>query len=297
MSHELAQRVSFGRALVVKTPFAAEEQQDIIAAYDNALAYADEQIGRLLQAIEESTDRNNTYIILTSDHGEAFGEHDSYGHGWTLYREELHVPLMIVGPGVPAGLRIPRVARLCEIFPTVMELTLGQRDAFTRTSLRRHWDPAFQPEAYDLGVVSELKSGFEILARRPSISLTTQDWHYLHHSDGRRELYRWTEDPGEQTDLSGRAEFQPVLGDLHTQLCDLVRDSAQPWYAPPYLLALNEPGLSYMSSLASGMQRADRGPPGPRVGMAQDVFPKDAAETSRKRVRSKEDLLRSLPYR
>ena len=111
MSRDLARRVSFGNALMPERPFTPEEQKDIIAAYDNGLAYADEQIGRVLRAIEESPERDHTYVILTADHGEAFGEHGAYGHGWTLHREVLHVPLIIAGPGIPSGLRVSRIAR------------------------------------------------------------------------------------------------------------------------------------------------------------------------------------------
>ncbi len=296
MSPELARRVSFGHGLVPERPFTSDEHRDIIAAYDNSLAYADEQIGRLLRAIEQSPERDNTYIILTSDHGEAFGEHGSYGHGWTLYREVLHVPLILAGPGIPSGLRVSRVARIREIFPTVMELALGERFPFNRTSLRRFWNPSFQPEGYDLGATSQLSSGFQQLAKPPLISLMTEEWHYLHRADGRSELYRWTTDPREQTDLSSRPEFRPLMNELHAQLSERMRHSMRPWFAPHYLLALDTPETSLLRELAFGFPPG-AGPPGPRVGMSQAGFPPDTSEPPKRRVRTEEDLLRSLPYR
>ena len=79
------------------------EREGVIAAYDNGLNYIDSQVGELLQFLERSPEWSNTYVIITADHGEGFGEHDTYTHGWDLYREVLHVPLIVAGPGIPAG--------------------------------------------------------------------------------------------------------------------------------------------------------------------------------------------------
>ena len=83
--------------------FSADQRKSLAAAYDNALTYTDSQMGELLQFLERSPQWSNTYVIITADHGEAFGEHHTYTHGWDLYREVVHVPLIVVGPGVPAG--------------------------------------------------------------------------------------------------------------------------------------------------------------------------------------------------
>ena len=296
MSNELARRVSFGRALVPDRPFTDNEQRDIIAAYDNGLAYADEQIGRLLHELEASPEGRNTYIIVTADHGEAFGEHGSYGHGWTLHREVLHVPLIIAGPGVPSGLRISRVARTRELFPTVIELSLGERFPFTRASLRRFWNPGFQPEPYDEGATSELSSGRMTLGKPPAISVMTSEWHYIHDATGREELYHWPDDPEEKADLSGLQEHQDTVRELHDQLVARMGTSIRPWSAPHYLFAFDRPGYSFLRELAFGSRTGDA-PPGLRVGMSQAYFPRDPSEPSSPRIRSDEDLLRSLPYR
>ena len=65
---------------------------------------------------------DNTVMIITSDHGEEFGEHNNYEHGHSLYNELLHVPLIISGPGIsPATITAP--VRLLDILPTVQHLT------------------------------------------------------------------------------------------------------------------------------------------------------------------------------
>ena len=93
----------------------AEQRKSLAAAYDNALNYTDSQMGELLRFLERSPEWRNTYVIITADHGEAFGEHHSYSHGWDLYREVLHVPLAVVGPGIPRGVRDTGTARTRQI--------------------------------------------------------------------------------------------------------------------------------------------------------------------------------------
>ncbi len=297
MSPELARRVSFGRGLIPERPLTADEQRDVIAAYDNSLAYADEQVGRLLDALAATPESSNTYIILTADHGEAFAEHGAYGHGWTLNREVLHVPLIIAGPGVPSGQRIPRVVRIREIFPTVVELALGERFPFDRASLRRHWNPAFQPEDYDEGAVSELSTGFQLLGRPPILSLITSEWHYIHDAAGRRQLYRWPADPEEKLNLSERPEYQDTVRALHGRLAGHLGSSVRPWRAPQYLTALDRPGFSFLREMAFHPP-AGEGPPAaqPRIGMSQAQFSPDTSAPPGQPVRSDEDLLRTLPY-
>lgn len=76
--------------------------------------------GELLTTLR-TVQRDNLVLILTSDHGEAFGEHGSLLHGDTVYQEEVHVPLVLRGPGLPAGLRTEPVG-LIDLAPTLLEL-------------------------------------------------------------------------------------------------------------------------------------------------------------------------------
>src|SRR5262249_35834350 len=62
-------------------------------------------------------------IALTSDHGEALGDHGELVHGFFLYEATLRVPLLLRGPGVRPGTRVPIVARSVDLFPTILELS------------------------------------------------------------------------------------------------------------------------------------------------------------------------------
>ena len=67
-------------------------------AYDDCLAYLDEQLGRLFNRVDRSGVLGNTLVIVTADHGEQFGEHDLYCHASSLYDPEIHVPLLVILP-------------------------------------------------------------------------------------------------------------------------------------------------------------------------------------------------------
>lgn len=95
--------------------------------YDAEVATVDRAIGELREQLASHGLAGETLIVLTSDHGEAFGEHGAVGHGRTLFAEELHVPLILNGPGFgAAGRRVGGVARQIDLLPTLLEL-VGRR--------------------------------------------------------------------------------------------------------------------------------------------------------------------------
>ena len=69
--------------------------------YDDCIAYLDQQIGAMLDELERRGVLENTIVIITSDHGEEFGEHNVFNHGYSLYLYETHVPLIIISGAVP----------------------------------------------------------------------------------------------------------------------------------------------------------------------------------------------------
>ncbi|ELZ98895.1 putative sulfatase [Haloferax mucosum ATCC BAA-1512] len=87
--------------------------------YDASVRYLDDQVGRVLDWLEAQGKLDDTVLILTSDHGEYFGEHGGLSHGDFLYDEVLHVPLLISGPGVPSGETREDLVSLADVFATV----------------------------------------------------------------------------------------------------------------------------------------------------------------------------------
>ena len=91
-----------------------------IAAYDQEIAFADHQVGRLMAALESAGARQDTLFVLTSDHGEAFGEHGESGHGRHLYETTQHIPLILVHPAMGRGVVTDLLASTQDIYPTIL---------------------------------------------------------------------------------------------------------------------------------------------------------------------------------
>lgn len=110
------------KAPVVPGEFRVEDIEQMIALYDGEVSYADEWVGKIVQAVDARDDR--TAIIFTADHGEAFGEHGVFWeHMDGIYVENVHIPLILVnaGGGAP-GTRRGDLVGCVDILPTVREL-------------------------------------------------------------------------------------------------------------------------------------------------------------------------------
>ena len=107
-----------------KYAFTKRDKERIEALHDGEISYHDEYFGKFLAKLRELGLDENTIIVVTSDHGEEFQEHGSWGHGHSVYQELLGVPLLFRWPGViPANARVAPVVSTLDIGPTVLEAT------------------------------------------------------------------------------------------------------------------------------------------------------------------------------
>ena len=91
--------------------------------YDKGIQYEDKYIGELFAALGQRGLKDNTLIIITSDHGESLWQHGLATHGKALYRELIHVPLIVLQPHhVPSGLRVEPLVSTASIPATVLSL-------------------------------------------------------------------------------------------------------------------------------------------------------------------------------
>jgi arylsulfatase A-like enzyme len=213
-----------------------EEIQAEVDVYDGAISYIDDELGRLLDGLRSRGLLDNTIVIVTSDHGEQFGEHGLFLHSNSLYHPLLHVPLLISYPGrVPSGQRVDGRASLRDIPATIVELIGAAGDqVFPGASLSRYWS-APNAHAGDAGgatVLSEVKHSYwaekwQPASRGDMHSLMNDRHHYIRNGDGREELYAIRTDPTEEHDLSGSEESRPLLerfrAELAAELVDSVR--------------------------------------------------------------------------
>ncbi|MDX2169341.1 MAG: sulfatase [Deltaproteobacteria bacterium] len=106
-------------------PLGAQEQAALMAQYDGAIAFADAQLGRLVDALRRSGALDRTLIVVTADHGEEFYEHHNWRHGNQLYNEIVHVPLLFRLPERLPAARRSDVSMLVDVFPTLVNLVDG----------------------------------------------------------------------------------------------------------------------------------------------------------------------------
>ena len=117
-----------------------------MADYDREIRYVDDELRELIATLEATGNAEDTIVVLTSDHGEEFLEHGLLSHGGHLYEETLRVPLLIHGPGIPAGQRVATPVAMADLMPTLLELfdlpAPADREARSLLPLVRGADPA-----------------------------------------------------------------------------------------------------------------------------------------------------------
>jgi choline-sulfatase len=163
--------------------------------YIGEIAFADAQIGRLLEALDTHRLREKTIVIVTGDHGESLGEHGERDHGIFLYESVLRVPLIVRAPGVPAT-RIGTVVRLTDVFPTILDLLyLPARpgDGQSLRSLMSGREHTADLEAYSESLYPQRFGWSPLRALR--------DGRFKLIDAPRRELYDLERDPFEQHNL------------------------------------------------------------------------------------------------
>jgi len=90
--------------------------------YQGEISYADNSFGFILKELDDQQILENTVVVFTSDHGDGLGEHGESTHSLFIYESTTRVPLLMTGPGVPAGRRVDQLVRTVDIAPTVLDL-------------------------------------------------------------------------------------------------------------------------------------------------------------------------------
>jgi arylsulfatase A-like enzyme len=185
-----------------------EDIADLKALYRGELHYVDYQIGRLLDELSKQGIRDETMVVFTADHGEAFGEHNRWGHHPHMYDELLRVPLIVDEPGREPESMSTQVS-LIDIFPTICDACNVERPE------KLQGDTLFNK---DNGVELGTSQGGQRLAAR------TSEWKCLWHvADDEVELYNLDSDPEETHEVSDN--YPDVVNRLKGEMKDY-RDTA-----------------------------------------------------------------------
>jgi len=183
--------------------------------YLGALREADALIGSLIEHLERSGRFQDTIIIVTGDHGQAFGQHGTYGNGTSVDEESVHVPLILIGSRLAAG-RDSRLTGHIDVAPTVMDMM--------RLPVPGGWDGASL-----FGSRRERPVYFANLSSNPVIGYRVRDRKVIaDFASGEVEVYDLAADPGEQADLSGKLS-KPALDRQRRWIAGWARSTNQRW--------------------------------------------------------------------
>lgn len=170
----------------------AGQWRNLVRSYLACTSFVDSQVGRILAALEETGQAENTIVVLWGDHGWHLGEKGITGKN-TLWDRSTHVPLIFAGPGVTAGQRCQRPAELLDIYPTLCELCgLPKLEQFEGISLGPQLRDANAPRERP-AITSHNQGNFGV---------RTEKWRYIRYIDGSEELYDMTADPREWNNIA-----------------------------------------------------------------------------------------------
>ena len=219
-----------------KSRLSRQEIAFVRDAYDECVAGLDEQLGRILGELGRLGVLEHTWLIVTSDHGESFGEQPGFfGHGTSLYQPQLHVPLVIVPPsGTPSPVRqvVSETVSLRDLPATVVDLLNLEAGApFPGASLAPLWvRPPVQTVVEPTGrspALSEVvpidpvdpESAAILERRRAWATLAEGNWIYLRREGSEpEELFDLRTDGRERDNRAGDPAVQPVIEQMRRRL-------------------------------------------------------------------------------
>lgn len=205
---------------------ATDELAATIERYDEEIAFADHEIGRLLDALRDLGLEHDTLVVLAGDHGEGLMQHGHMEHGVHIYEEAVRVPLMFRLPGrIAAGRVLSEPVELLDVFPTVLQLTgaepmsgLQGRSLADALAGRAALDPRRAIHLHRRHYVPGMLGNIPVAGEK--FGLRLGPWKYIEgEEEGTRELFNLDDDPGERVN---RFDSSP-------DVAERLRTSLQAW--------------------------------------------------------------------
>jgi len=197
-------------------------KKDVIALYDGEIAHVDYHIGRLFDYLKKGGLKKNTIVIITSDHGEEFKEHQSFGHGHHFYSEVTKIPIIIHFPlKITAGVRVKEAVSLLDLPLTILKLAQLEAPAqFKKFSidLQRYFKRKSNKISNNRPLVME-----SMIAGPKCFALIQQNHKYFakHQFSTEGKIIKWIQvpesmfniynDPDDQLNLLGSPQAEPII--------------------------------------------------------------------------------------
>lgn len=193
--------------------------RDVLRMYYTVVSHLDQQIGRILAALEETGQAGNTIVIFSSDHGLGVGSHGIRGKQ-NMYEHTVGVPLILAGPGIPSGARRRAQVYLRELYPTTCDLVgIKIPASVSGTSFA----PVIQ------GQVESIHDSVFCYFRDVQRMIRTDGWKLIHYPKvDQWQLFDLNADPHELDNLVEETEKAEILATLRRQLAELQQANQDP---------------------------------------------------------------------
>ncbi len=179
--------------------------------YDVELRFVDLMIKNLVDELYRLGVGRDTLIVITSDHGQGFNDHDYPYHGMKLYQEQIHVPLIMAGESLPTGLKLDGLVRSIDIAPTILDVVgyppeMAPAD-IEGISLRPMWEerPQERPRQGGASIAAYGETSYpkEIAGESPVFSVIEGNLKLIAYSESRseNELFDLAADPTESNNI------------------------------------------------------------------------------------------------
>lgn len=180
--------------------------RELVMSYLASTSFVDAKVGQVLQALEKTRYKDNTIVVLASDHGWSLGQQTHFKK-WALWETTTRVPLIIRYPDMPnQGKKSASPVNLLDIFPTLVDLCqLPSPD-----------------HSLDGQSLVKLLQNPNNVSKQPSIttlgqgnhSVRDRHWRYIRYADGSEELYNHQKDPQEWNNLAGNKQYEKIIQSL-----------------------------------------------------------------------------------
>jgi arylsulfatase A-like enzyme/Tfp pilus assembly protein PilF len=195
--------------------------------YDGEIAFADEQVGRLLRFLKDKGLYKNTVIVLCGDHGESLGEHGEKTHGFFIYNATMHVPLIVHAPGNGVARVVADPVSLVDLMPTMLsavgvEVPSQVQGRNLLPDLRAENSEQMRTDPGDHGRVLYGETFLPRIHFNWSELRGSENTKYHFIDAPRPELYDLAKDPSEVHNLF--TEKKAVAGEMRAKLVGMIRD-------------------------------------------------------------------------
>ncbi len=206
-----------------------------IQAYLACIASVDDHVGLILDTLDASTLKNNTIVVLTSDHGWQMGQKE-YLYKNSLWQESTRIPLAIRAPGVAlTGGNCSRPVSLIDVYPTLVDLCGLPADTKKNAQGRLLDGHSLKPllmnpengewSGPDTALTAMSKWAKTYDAAQQSYALRSRDWRYIRYENGKEELYHVVDDPHEWNNVAAKPEHAKQLEEFRSQLLAMISTS------------------------------------------------------------------------